>query len=161
SGARMRDVDLSNAKIVDANLSGADVSGWIAGMRVNGVEIAPLVEAELDRLHPERVALRASDLQGRRDAWALIETTWAATVDRARALPEDALYERVDEEWSFVETLRHLIFATDAWFRSAVLDGPEPFHPLGLTHSAYRRDAAGALGIDVDAHPSLHEVLAV
>jgi hypothetical protein len=161
SGARMRDVNLSNAKIVDANLSNADISGWIAGMRVNGVEVAPLVEAELDRMQPERVTLRAADPQGRRDAWAFIETTWSATVDRARALPEPAWYERVDEEWSFVETLRHLVFATDAWFRSAVLDEPEPFHRLGLTHTAYGRDAAAALGIDGDARPSLDEVLAV
>jgi hypothetical protein len=130
-------------------------------MRVNGIEVAPLVEAELDRLHPERVQLRATDPQGRRDAWTLVEATWATTVDRARALPEHAWYEGVDEEWSFVETLRHLIFATDAWFRSAVLDEPEPFQPLGLTHTAYGRDAAAALGIDVEANPSLDEVLVV
>ena len=33
-------------------------------------------------------------------------------------LPPDLLHERVDDEWSFIETLRHLVFATDAWVRA-------------------------------------------
>ena len=71
------------------------------------------------------------------------------------------LQERVDDEWSFVETLRHLIFATDAWAFRTVLDEPMPFDRLGLTHSAYPRADATALGVDLDARPTVDDVLAV
>ena len=36
----------------------------------------------------------------------------AGELDRRH--PEPPLHLRVDDEWSFVETLRHLVFATDA-----------------------------------------------
>src|SRR5262249_52112725 len=91
--------------------------------------------------------------------WETVEAQWSTTVDRARRLPEPMLQERVEDEWSFVETLRHLVFATDAWVTRAVLDAPAPFHPFGLTHTSYPSDAAVALGIDRDADPSLDEVL--
>jgi len=44
----------------------------------------------------------------------------------------ELLHERVDDEWSFVETLRHLVFATDAWVRRAILGQPSPWDPLDL-----------------------------
>src|SRR6202035_2805573 len=115
SGARLHAPNFQGTRITDAWLRDADVSGDIIGMRVNGVEIAPLVEAELDRRFPERRALRATDPQGLREAWAMIEELWASTLGQARGLEEPLLHERVDGEWSFVETLRHLIFATDCW----------------------------------------------
>src|SRR3954465_1023825 len=105
SGARMDDVDFSNArlhapnfegaKITDAWFFGADISGDLEGLRLNGVEVAPLVMAELERLFPERAKLRASDPDGLADAWAMIERIWQETVARARALPQPLLSERV------------------------------------------------------------------
>jgi len=38
----------------------------------------------------------------------------------------------VDSEWSFIETLRHLVFATDAWVRRTILGDPSPWDPLDL-----------------------------
>ena len=58
SGALFREVDLTGARMYGVVLSNADIDGAIDGLRVNGVEVAPLIEAELDRLHPERLALR-------------------------------------------------------------------------------------------------------
>src|SRR3954451_4159537 len=114
AGARMDDVDFSNArlhapnfegaKITDAWFYGADISGDLEGLRLNGVEVGPLVTAELERLFPERVKLRATEPGGLAEAWGMIEDTWQATIARARALPQPSLFERVDEEWSFVET---------------------------------------------------------
>jgi uncharacterized damage-inducible protein DinB len=75
---------------------------------------------------------------------------------RAQALPEALLHERVDFEWSFVETLRHLIFATDCWLRRMVLQMPRPYHPWGLG-GAWLSDPA-SLGLDQKARPSLEEV---
>jgi hypothetical protein len=37
-------------------------------------------------------------------------------------LPVTALDQQVNEEWSFGQTLRHLVFITDAWASRTVLD---------------------------------------
>jgi hypothetical protein len=96
-----------------------------------------------------------------RAMWDMIEQLWSDTVARAELLPEPALHERVDDEWSFVETLRHLVFITDAWASRTVLDEPMPYHRLGVTQTAYAPADAVALGIDLDARPSFAEVMAV
>jgi len=91
----------------------------------------------------------------------MVERLWPDTVARAGQLPEGALRPRVDDPWSFFEKLRHLVFATDAWVGRTILDEPMSYHWLGLLHTAYPPADAAALGIDVDACPSLAEVLEV
>jgi hypothetical protein len=91
--------------------------------------------------------------------WDTIERLWAGTVARAGRLPEPALHQRVDGEWSFIETLRHLVFATDKWAGYMVLDKPRPYHRLGLPQPGFTPAEAAALGIDLDVRPSLAEVL--
>lgn len=159
SGARVHSPNLEGTRITDGWLRNADISGYIDGLRVNGIEVAPLVEAELDRRFPERMKLRADEPQGLADAWAMIEDVWTRTVTRARTLPEGILYKRVDDDWSVVETLRHLIFATDTWLFRMVRQMPRPYHPWGLAGS-FLTDPAG-LGLDCDANPSLDDVLSV
>src|SRR5208283_3633404 len=66
-----------------------------------------------------------------------------------------------DEEWSFEQTLRHLIFITDAWASRTVLDEPMPYHRIGLPQSWYPAADAAALGIDLAAQPDFAETLAV
>jgi len=53
------------------------------------------------------------------------------TVERARLLPPDLLHESVDGEWSFIETLRHLVFATDSWIRRVIHRGSVAVGPPG------------------------------
>ncbi|HET6815640.1 MAG TPA: DinB family protein [Mycobacteriales bacterium] len=168
-GSRVEDADFSNArlhapnfegaKVTDAVLYGADISGDIEGLTLNGVDVAPLVTAELDRRFPERTRLRATQPAELADAWTMIEDIWQATLQRARALPEDALVTRVDDEWSFVETLRHLVMATDCWLRRMIHGLDRPYHPWGLAGS-WLTDPR-ALGLDPDASPSIDEVLEV
>jgi hypothetical protein len=160
SEVKMHDVDLSGARITDAMLLDAELSGMIATLKVNGVYVAPLVEAELDRLHPERVAMRATTPAGLREGWAAVEAMWQPTIELAQRLPESTLHERVEGEWSLVETLRHLIFVTDGWFGRTVLGESEPYHPLGLVPTFLAADAA-KLGLDATAAPSFAEVLDV
>jgi hypothetical protein len=160
TGATFRDCDFRHVKVVDSWLTDVNFSGLIEHFFVNDVDVAPLVEAELDRRNPERVQLRAMEsADDFRAMWATLEQLWSDTVARACKLPESMLQERVDDEWSFVETLRHLVFATDAWAFRTVLDEPMPFDRLGLTHTAYPRQDAIALGIESDARPTLDEVL--
>ena len=111
-----------------------------------------------------RSLLKAPD--GVQRAWSIVEDIWSDTVDRARSLPEPALHDHVDGEWSFVETLRHLIFVTDAWTRRTILGLAEPYHRLGMPpdHRIGQPDAALDVrpwGIDVYADASLAEALDV
>ena len=159
SGARFRNVDLTGAKVVDAMLVNAAFSGLIDGLTINDIEVAPLIVAEMDRLYPERSRLFARDPAGLRAAWSTLEAMWQATTDRARALPDDVCRARVDDEWSFLETLRHLVFATDSWISRVVLGETWPYHPLALPPS-FVTDLVD-VGIDDRAEPTFDEVLAV
>ena len=141
-GSEFRKVDLSDAQFRDVYLHGvvmrgvelANVSiyGELLNVTINGVEIAPLVNAELDRRYPDRVKMRPTDAAGFREAWDVVERLWGGTVERARRLDPALLHESVGGEWSFIQTQRHLVFATDAWIRRAILGDPAPWHALGL-----------------------------
>lgn len=161
SGIRIHGLALEGSKVTDAFLVNADISGDIEGLRVNGVDIEPLVQAELDRRFPELVTLRSTDAAGLRDAWRTVVQRWAETTERATALPEGREHQRVDGEWSVVETLRHLVFATDCWLSRAVQQHSHPYHPLGLPWSGVSPQWAEEVGVDLSARPSLAQVLAV
>jgi hypothetical protein len=117
------------------------------------------LEAELNRRYPDRMKMRPADAAGFREAWDALEPLWAQTVSRARGLAAEQLHERVDGEWSFIETLRHLVFATDAWVSRAILGKPSPWHPLDLPHDEMP-DVPG-VPRDRTARPTLDEVLAL
>jgi hypothetical protein len=162
TGAKFTDCDMTNVKIIDGCLVNVSISGYVEKLVVNGIDVTQFVASELDRLHPERVQFRqAETADDCRALWDTIEQLWSDTLARTQALPEQALYERVDDEWSFTETLRHLIFITDAWASRTVLDQAKPYHPLGLPQTWYPAGDAAALGIDLDASPSFAEVLKV
>jgi hypothetical protein len=113
TGATFRDCDLRQVKITDSWLVNVSVSGLVRNFVVNDVDVTAFVAGELDRRHPERVRLRSMrTADDYRAMWDTIERLWSDTVARAKRLPEAALDRRVDDEWSFVETLRHLVLAT-------------------------------------------------
>jgi uncharacterized protein YjbI with pentapeptide repeats len=157
--ARFRLVDLTGASIRGAALVDVELYGELDSVRVNGVDVVPLVEAELNRRYPERAKMRPADPAGFREAWTIVERLWAGTVDRARTFTPDQLHQRVDGEWSFIENLRHLVFATDAWVTRAILGEPSPWDPLDLPHDEMP-DTPG-VPRDRNARPSLDEVLAL
>jgi hypothetical protein len=160
SGARFTDCDLTGVTIRDGWLVNVSISGYLSKVTVNGVDITDFVNAELDRRYPERMQLRqvqtADDF---RTVWDTIQLLWAQAGERAGRLPASALTEQVNEEWSFGQTLRHLVFITDAWASRTVLDQGKPYHPIGLPQSWYPAEAAAALGIDLKADPDYTEIL--
>ncbi|HET8988516.1 MAG TPA: DinB family protein [Humibacillus sp.] len=153
-GVEMRDVVMRGVELSDVH-----IDGEFTHLVLNGVDVAPLVEAELDRREPDRVKMRPTDPAGFREAWHIVERRWAATVERARGFDLAQLHESVDGEWSFIETLRHLAFATDAWVGRAILGNPSPWHPLELPWDGMP-DTPG-VPRDRSARPSLDEVLAL
>ena len=74
-------------------------------------------------------------------------------------MPKGSEEQRVGGEWSAVETLRHLVFMHDSWFRRCCLGSTEPFTAIGLA-AEFVRDQEEQ-GLDRAAAPSLAEVLAV
>jgi hypothetical protein len=157
SDARFQGVDLTRVTMRGVELVDAAIDGEIMNVTINGVDVGPLIEAELDRRHPDRVKMRPRDPAGFREAWEILGRLWDQTVARARRLPPELLHESVDGEWSFIETLRHLVFATDAWVRRAIGGDPSPWDPLGLPWD----EGPDTLGVPRDraARPSLDVVL--
>ncbi|MGW6276400.1 DinB family protein [Kribbella sp. NPDC055071] len=143
-GARFVRTDLSGVVMRGVDLDGADLDApWLLEggvLKVNGVDVTAYVDAELDRRFPGRGQRRADTPEGLRAAWAALETVWAATLDRAAAMPAGAVDVQVDGEWSFSQTLRHLVMATDTWLRGAVLQIEHPYHPLGQPNVEYYTD---------------------
>ncbi len=168
NGAGFRDVELSDAQFRAVNLHrvrmrgvellDVDIYGELENV-VNGVDVSAYVDAELNRRMPNRAKMRPDDSEGFREAWAILERLWDDTLARARTIPETDLHRGVDDEWSFVQTLRHLNFASAAWVGRMVLGNASPWHPLDLPWD----EAPGWEGIpwDREARPSLDEVLAV
>jgi hypothetical protein len=160
-GARFTDCDLTGVTIRDGWLVDVSISGYLSNVTVNGVDVTGFVGAELDRRHPERVQFRevrtAADF---RAMWDTIERLWALATERAGRRPAAALTQPVNEEWSFAQTLRHLVFITDAWASRTVLDEERPYHPIGLPQSWYPAADADALGIDLAAQPGYDDILA-
>jgi hypothetical protein len=125
---------------------------------VNGVEVTGYVEAELDRRHPVRVLIRSGEPAGLSQAWRQLHADWAATITRLRAAP--GIERRsAGGEWSAIQTLRHLVFVHDCWFRRCCLGAAELFTAMGNGPDVepYR----GAHGLDLAAGPPLEEVAAV
>src|SRR5690348_471754 len=129
-GAEFVDTNMRGAKFIGADLSGAVLRGvdaqaaeidapWLfeegGSLLVNGVDVVPFVEAELNRRFPGRAERRAGDPDGLRAAWAALERTWAGTLERVAAMPPGTVDVSIADEWSFAQTLRHLVMATDLW----------------------------------------------
>ena len=79
------------------------------------------------------------DADAFRARWAECRQRWVATIESGRTLPDDALHERVNGEWSFVQTLRHLLFVTDSWVSRGVLEQRDPWHHLGIPPTGMTR----------------------
>ena len=156
TGAEFRESDLSRARLIGVVMQDAEIDGLVTNLVVNGVEVTGYVAAELDRLHPVRVLSRSDEPADLREAWRLLRADWTATVERVRSMPAGSEHESVDGEWSMVQTLRHLVFVHDSWFRRCVLGLTEPFTPLGMGMTGM-----SVPDLDAAAQPSLEEVLAV
>jgi hypothetical protein len=163
--ARFYGADLSGVVMRGVELQGAEIdSPWLFDrdnvLFVNGVDVLPFVEAELNRRFPGRADRRAADPGRLSAAWAMIERTWAATLARVAEMPAGTVDVSVSGEWSFAQTLRHLVFATDMWLGRAILEIEQPFHPIGQLDAGTEGDGLDMPGLTTVV-PSYAEVLEV
>jgi hypothetical protein len=158
SAAEFRECMFNGSRFIGVVMQDVEIDGLVTNLVVNGVEVTAYVDAELDRRYPVRVLIRsdapADLLEGSRQ----LRADWTATVDRLRASP-GIEHRSVNGEWSAVQTLRHLVFVHDSWFRRCVLGSTQLFTPIGLA-TDYVPDRERQ-GLDLTAEPSLNEVVAV
>ncbi len=159
-GATLRFCDLSGVTMRSVDVDGLDIDSHdlaLGSLVVNGVDVVPLVEAELNRQFPGRELQYAQAPEGLREGWVAVQAAWETTV---AGTPRGLVDSHVEEEWSLAQTLRHLVLATDAWLGAGILKEPQPFHEIGQIFTG-----AADMGFDlsifrVDA-PSYEEVLTV
>ena len=158
TAAEFRECTLDGARLIGVVMQDAEIDGLVTNLVVNGVEVTAYVEAELDRRYPVRLLIRSEIPAGLLAAWQQLQADWSATINRLRASP--GMEQRsVNGEWSALQTLRHLVFVHDSWFRRCVLGSTDLFTPIRPAPD-YVPDREGQ-GLDVTADPSLDEVTAV
>ena len=160
AGATFRSSDLSGVKMRSVDVGGLDIDShdlFFGSLFVNGVDVVPLVEAELNRQFPGRELQKAQTPEGLREAWTAVQAAWRTTVDET---PREHVDAHVEDEWSLAQTLRHLILATDCWLRGANRGELQPFHEIGLIFTG-----AAEMGFDVSIFraepPTYEEILTV
>ena len=159
-GATLRSCDVSGVTMRSVEVGGLDIDShdlFFGSLYVNGVDVVPFVDAELNRLFPGRELQKATTPNGLREGWVAVQAAWAETVSSTPADMRDA---HVPDEWSLAETLRHLILATDTWLGKAIRGIEQPFHEIGLLFTG-----AAEMGVDTsmfrDSPPDFDEILAV
>jgi hypothetical protein len=159
-GATMRACDLSGVTMRSVDVDGLDIDGHdllFGSLLVNGVDVVPLVDAELNRRFPGRELQHAQTPEGLRDGWVAVRAAWATTVADT---PPEKVDAHVDDEWSLAQTLRHLVLATDAWLRGGIMGIEQPFHEIGQIFTG-----APEMGFDMSIFradaPTFAEILEV
>ncbi|GAA4365955.1 DinB family protein [Nocardioides caricicola] len=159
-GATFRYSDLSGVTMRSVDVGGLDIDSHdlaFGTLLVNGVDVVPLVEAELNRQFPGRELQNAETPDGLREGWLAVQAAWQTTV---AGTPPELVDAHVEDEWSLAQTLRHLVLATDAWLRGAIQGVEQPFHEIGQIFTGAER-----MGFDMSIfrtdEPTYDEILAV
>jgi hypothetical protein len=174
SGAVFHNVNLSKAKFKDVNLESATIrnanlhnfyieDAYIQGMTVFGFDVYQLISDEMDRRDPERMCLRVSDPYDPeciRAVYAHLEEVRRGFYATLRAADPQRLIARpAPEEWSALETVRHLLYAEDLFLNRRILGNSEPWCPLGLLPDFLVSDPA-YVGVGSQPSSDLEEILA-
>ena len=140
-------------------MANEDKHAWSAGaetIEVKGIKVAPPLTRNQARTLASS-GLLADGTESLMESWLRVVAFWADTVREAQSSPGELhLTEKVNGEWSFIETLRHLVFVTDSWIGMGVL-GSEVRHPLGLPPHFVTNGKE--LGLDLESEPDLNAVL--
>ena len=152
-----RDADFTGSTMFHVLLKDVAIDGGIDRLVINGVDVTDVVN-QGDRWYPLRSMLTPKDSAAAIEAWDLLEARWADALTRADALTDEQRRQSVDGEWSFIETIRHLVMAMDKWFTLPVL-GQAEMHPIILPNGG-SNDYPWP-GRDITADPTYDEVRAV
>jgi hypothetical protein len=82
-GATLRFSDVSGVTMRSVDVDGLDIDShdlFFGSLLVNGVDVVPLVDAELNRQFPGRELQKAQTPEGLREGWVAVQSPWQATV---------------------------------------------------------------------------------
>jgi hypothetical protein len=102
---------------------------------------------------PQRVPV---DVTAARKCTDDVKRLLGATIVRASSFTEEERNRRVNNEWSTVESFRHIIMVVDGWLGKIIKGEDDPYHPIGLPPHFAPRVLPGS-SIDPDAHPTFDE----
>lgn len=83
-----------------------------------------------------------------------------ATMLRATSFSDEELHRSVNDEWSTVDSLRHVVLIVDLWLSKAVLGEEDPFHPIALPPTFMPPKLPGT-SIDPEARPTFDQACEV
>ena len=83
------------------------------------------------------------------------------TIARASSFSEDQLQQRVHDEWSTVESLRHIVLLIDLWLLRSIRGEQDPFHPMALPPSFMPPKLFPDSSIDPHARPTFADACVV
>lgn len=152
-----RDADFGGSTFFHVFMKDVSIDGIIERLVVNGVDVTEFVAAN-DRWHPLRTMLEPTTVDEFRAAWHRLDAAWHELVAGAELMSPSELLDSVNGEWSFRDTLRHLVFVRDKWFAGPIL-GRELFTDVGLPNTGSRE--FGWPGLNLDAAPTIDEVLEI
>ncbi|NLT26379.1 MAG: DinB family protein [Microbacteriaceae bacterium] len=158
-GATVRWSDLTGLTVRECDVDGLEIDShdlFFGSLVVNGVDVVPLVDAELNRRFPGRELQSSTEPEGLRASWEAVQRAWTETVESTPPEQRDA---SVGGEWSLAQTLRHLVLAADAWLGAAIEERERPFHPIGQVFTG-----AAEMGLDTSIFrepTDFDEILAV
>jgi hypothetical protein len=152
--ATIRNANLTNVRIEDAN---------IGGLTIDGFRVDSLIEAERDRLDPERVRLRMTDLYDLdcvHQVMHRLDEVRAAFTAFLRLQEAGILIAQPEPgEWSALECLRHMLFAEDLYLNRWLLRNDIPWLEQGKL-SAFLVNRPGFERVEGRPDASLEEILA-
>ena len=100
------------------------------------------------------------DVDAARESVTAVTGRLDATMLRATSFTQDERHQRVDDEWSTVESLRHLVLVVDLWLSRNIQGEQDPFHSIGLPPSFMPPKLPGS-SIDPDARPTFEQACEV
>lgn len=90
----LRAISFHHVRFLGLERVDVDITGEIQDVTINGVDIGPLIEAELNRRMPDRARMRPTTVGGFQEAWAILERP------RLEDFPlSQCLFIVVNEEW--------------------------------------------------------------
>jgi hypothetical protein len=101
------------------------------------------------------------DVATARESLAKAQARLDTTIRRLSSFTEDERRQRVDDEWSAVESLRHLVLVIDLWLSKTILGQHDPFDPIALPPTFMPPKLFPDSSIDPDARPSFDDTCAV